>query len=285
MNRTARLTLFSVSMLALLAAAPLSAEAPDELIRRANAAFLRGDSDAADELYAAAEERTGDPGLVAFNKATVLFQKGEFYAAEVLYARTLDDKACVPERAARAWFNRGTCLLRRGGSAAAFRSACACFERCLDSNVTDEPLKADARHNLELAKLLWAEANKKAAKPESPNLPTREEEQPEPSTVPQSGTEPGTTNDNGTDANPGKKETRPAPATTMVPKNGPTGSMNPMAGDVANPQPLLDDSTPQKLSEEDTREYLRRTEERLRDERRRMLRILYGPDRPGVRDW
>src|SRR5262249_13036841 len=163
--------------------------------------------------------------------------------------------------------------------------AIACFERCLDAPVVDEPLKADARHNLELAKLLWAEANKKAAKPDSPNFPTREEEKPEPSSSQQPmGTEPGSNAESGNEPITGKKDTRqmPAPATGQVPKNGANG--NPIAGDAPNPQMLLDESTPQKLSEEDTREYLRRTEQRLRDERRRMLRVLYGPDRPGVRD-
>ena len=188
--------LIPFALIGLIAAAP-SGE-PEDLIRRANAAFLAGDAEAADSLYAAAEERTGDPGLVSFNKAAILFQKGEFYAAEVHYARTLDDSACPPPRAARAWFNRGTCLLRRGGSPSVFRSAIACFDRCLDSNILDEPLKADARHNLELAKLLWAEANKKAAKPETPNAPTFEERKPEPP-VPQTGLDPGQTgNDDGT---------------------------------------------------------------------------------------
>ena len=110
-------------------------------------------------------------------------------------------------------------------------SAIACFDRSLDAIVADEPLKADARHNLELAKLLWAEANKKAAKPDSPNMPTREDEQPEPSTAPQSGSDPGSNNDNGADANPGKTETRPVstPKTELAPKNDQNGVMNPIA--------------------------------------------------------
>src|SRR5438128_8324322 len=90
--------------LLLLAAAP---GAEDDLIRAANAAYLRGDADAADMLYAQAEERAADPGLVAFNRAAVLFQRGEFREAELHYMRVLEDKACPPERAARAWFNRG----------------------------------------------------------------------------------------------------------------------------------------------------------------------------------
>jgi hypothetical protein len=67
-----------------------------------------------------------------------------------------------------------------------------------------------------------------------------------------------------------------------APKVGSDGSKNPTPGDVPNPQPLLDDSTPQKLDPEETREYLRRTEERFRQERRNLPR---PPDRPGVRDW
>src|SRR6185437_3641476 len=86
---------------ALVGAAPPTA--PEELIRRANAAFLAGDPDRAEALYAEAAERTGDPGLVSFNKAAILFQKGEFRAAEVHYARTLDDRDCPADRAARAW--------------------------------------------------------------------------------------------------------------------------------------------------------------------------------------
>jgi tetratricopeptide (TPR) repeat protein len=273
---------FVLILALVLAASPVSGESPDELIRRANAAFLHGDAEVAESLYKSAEERTGDPGLVAFNQAAALFQQGDYYAAEVHYARTLDDRACPPDRAAKAWFNRGTCLVRRGGAAAIYRSAIACFDRCLDSNAADEPLKADARHNLELAKLLWAEANKKAAKPDNPNLPTREEEKPEPPQSPKS--DPG--QENNGEADTGKKETRPAPApgTNPVLKDGAEGG-NRVPADVPNPQALLDENTPQKLSEEETREYLRRTEQRLRDERRRMLRILYGPDRPGIRDW
>lgn len=271
--------LIPIALIGLIAAAP-SGE-PEDLIRRANAAFLAGDAATADSLYAAAEERTGDPGLVSFNKAAILFQKGEFYAAEVHYARTLDDSACPTARAARAWFNRGTCLLRRGGSPGAFRSAIACFDRCLDSQIADEPLKADARHNLELAKLLWAEANKKASKPETPNAPTFEERKPEPP-VPQTGLDPGQTGNEIT----GPKDTKSTPMATPAndAKGGNDGGMK-IAGDVPNPQPLLNESTPQKLSPEDTREYLRRAEERLRDERRQMLRTISGTQRTGVRDW
>ena len=43
------------------------------------------------------------------------FAKNEFREAERAYKRVLDDPECPPERRAKAWFNRGTSLLRRGG--------------------------------------------------------------------------------------------------------------------------------------------------------------------------
>ena len=273
--------LIPFALMALAAAAPM--DAPEELIRRANAAFLAGDGETADSLYAAAEERTGDPGLVSFNKAAVQFQKGEFFAAELNYSRTLEDKACPAERATKAWFNRGTCLVRRGGSAGVFRSAIACFDRCLESPAADAPLKADARKNLELAKLLWIEANKKAAKPDSPNDIPREEEPPSPPSASENGTDPGGKDPGG--ANGPKNEVRPAPMNVATPKAGPGGAENTAPANVANLQPIADDSAPQKLSPEESREYLRRAEQRMMEERRSLLKTLYGSPRPGVRDW
>jgi|SRR5581483_5886237 len=279
------LSLFLVPFLS--AAAPPPADDPDDLIRQANTAFTRGDAEAAERLYAAAEERTADPGLVSFNKAAVLFGRGDFRDAELHYARVLEDRACSPERAAKAWFNRGTCLLRRGGTVAVYRTAVACFERCLDMNPADATLTADARHNLELAKLLWAEANRKAARPENPNDNPPPEERPDEHLPP-----PG-----GADQQPGSPELgpgpegsagpQPSPLPTQVPnaRGTPSKTDRQTAGNSSNLDVLRDQDQVQPLSPEDTREYLRRTAERLERERRGMLRTLYGPDRPGVRDW
>jgi tetratricopeptide (TPR) repeat protein len=153
----------------LMAAAPRAESTPEGAIREANAAFLRGDLEDADRGYAASEECAQDPGLVAFNRAAVLFQRGDYREAELHYARVLADAECPAERAAKSWYNRGTSLLRRGVSTAVYRSAIACFDRCLESTAADEPLKADARYNLELAKILWNESRKSSAKPENPN--------------------------------------------------------------------------------------------------------------------
>jgi hypothetical protein len=273
------------SFVLFIAAAPHAEATPEELIRQANAAFLRGDIEDADRLYTVAEEKTTDPGLVAFNRAAVLFQKEEFREAELHYARVLGDAACPADRAARAWYNRGTCLLRRGGSTAVYRSAIACLERCLESTAADEPLKADTRHNLELAKIRWNESRKSASKPDTPNEnPPPEDSQNNP--PPKSA---------GNDQQPGMPETgegnnggtnlKPVTQQNMTPTNGAKTNPTPTPGNAPNLQPLQDSSTPQPLSPEDTREYLRRTAERLKKDRQNIRNTLYGPERPVQNDW
>jgi tetratricopeptide (TPR) repeat protein len=279
--------LFPFTILILLAAAPPNQESPDDLIRAANAAFLRGDTSVADQLYAAAEERTADPGLVAFNRGAVLFQRGRFWDAKECYDRVLEDKACPAERAAKARFNRGTCWLRLGGSPGVYRSAILDFEKCLDLDPADEPLKADARHNLELAKLLWAEANKKAAKPETPNTPPPEPEYPDPPPQKAGGTE---DQANGQDigdptAGPGAPKMIPQPITGPMPKGSPTGTDAKTAGNNANLPVLKDEDKAQPISPESARELLRQKDAQLQKKRQQMNDILRGPDRPGVRDW
>src|SRR5687768_5454579 len=116
---------------ALASAAP--ADPPDDLVRRGNAAFRGGDPAAAGKLYAAAAERTDDPGRVAFNAAAALFDQGEYREAEVHYLRALDDRAAPPDRRAKALYNRGVCLVKRATDLPALRSAVSCFEQALDS--------------------------------------------------------------------------------------------------------------------------------------------------------
>ncbi len=278
---------FLICLIFLIAAAsPRTETTPEELIRQANAAFLRGDIEDADRLYEAAEEKTTDPGLVAFNRAAVLFQMGDFREAELHFARVLDDAECPADRAAKALYNRGTCLLRRGGSAAAaYRSAIACLERCLESTVADEPLKADARHNLELAKILWNESRKTASKPESPNdnpPPEDSQNNPPPKT---SGNEPQTGNTESGDGSTSGTNTKPVSQQSMMPANGANSNPTPTPGNAPNLQPLQDTSTPQPLSPEETREHLKRTAERLKKDRQDLHKSIYGPERFGHIDW
>src|SRR5262245_11983359 len=150
--------------LAILGLGLLSASPPADAVQReADAAVARGDFALAERLYATAGERSDDPGLVAFNRGTVLFAREDDREAELHFVRCLDDAAIPPDRRARANYNRGVCLLKRGGSARVYRVAIDCFEKYLDAGLPDATLAADARHNLELAKVLWAQARAKDA--------------------------------------------------------------------------------------------------------------------------
>jgi tetratricopeptide (TPR) repeat protein len=254
---------------------------PEELIRQANTAILRGAVEDADRLYALAEEKTTDPGLVAFNRAAILFQLGEFREAERHYARVLADAACPPERAAKALYNRGTCLLRRGVSAAVYRSAIACLEQCLISSAADEPLKADARHNLELAKILWNESRKTSSKPESPNdNPPPEDSQTNPPPKSSGNEQQPDINETG-DGNKGGATSKSAGQQNAVPTTGAKTNPTPTPGNAPNLQPLDNSSTPQPLSPEETREHLKRTAERLKKDRQDLRNSIYGQERFG----
>jgi tetratricopeptide (TPR) repeat protein len=272
-----------------LAAAPLPTDAPDDLVRRANDRLRVGDAEAADTLYAAAEERTTDPGLVAFNRAGVLFEAKKYRDAERHYDRVLDDAACPPERAARAWYNRGTCLLNRGGTLEVYRAAVACFENALDSPAADPEVRDRAPHNLELAKLLWLEEARKAKpdRPPSPNNKIPEEE----NRLPRSEPDPG---EGGPDPNGGldpaeggtpRPGTQPQPA----PQPGGTAAPKPAEQNVAGPNTSLpaveDKDEVQQYNPEDARAYLQETAKRRKRELRALLETLYGTARPGVRDW
>lgn len=272
----------ALALVALVAVA--AADPPDDLVRRANTAFLQGQPDAADALYAAAAERAADPGLVAFNRAAVLVRRGEFKEAEGYYARVLDDADCPPARAARAWFDRGTCVLKRGTTAAAFRAAATHFERCLDLRPADEGLVADARHNLELAKLLWAEANAKAAKPDTPNAP-QPDDPADPPPPPTGGGDQDLAPEPGDGGPSGPGGDRPGTPGKVAAKDGPPDAGKTTAGNNSGLPVVRDDDPADVRSPDEARDRLRRAADRTRGERQRLLRALAGPDRPGVLDW
>jgi tetratricopeptide (TPR) repeat protein len=290
---TTRAVPLLASCVALLmsAAAPPRDETPDDLIRRANDALRAGYADAADALYAAAEERATDPGLVAFDRAGVLFERKQYRDAERHYDRALADAACPPERAAKAWYNRGTCLFNRGGTLAVYRAAVACFENALDNPAADQEVKDRAPHNLELAKLRWLEEARKAKpdQPASPNnkIPPEEQNrlpQPEPDnkgggTDPNSGTDPA---EGGTAPKAG---TQPNPVPEAIGTATPKPADRNVAGKNANLPVIEDKDEVQRLSPEDTRTYLQETAKRRKRELHALLETLYGPERPGVRDW
>lgn len=272
-RRRLQSALFALCVLTFAVAASPS----EDLIRLGNEAYLRGDLVAAEQHYAAAAERATDPGLVAFNRAAVALQLGEPREAELHYLQTLDDRAAPPDRRAKALYNRGVCLLDRGGSAAVYRSAVACFEQALKSFGDVDPLAADARHNLELAKVRWAKARESEATRPKPNELPPDVPEPVPP-EPRPGSDPGPEEM----GQPSTMQAEPAP--------GPTPGGTPGETDQPTPGPghlpvVLDTDRLQPLTPEDTRALLQRAAERLEKDRRATARMLVGPERPNVKDW
>lgn len=268
----------------LVAAAPRADVSAEELIRAGNAAVARGEYERADEWYTAAEERTTDPGLVAFNKANALFHRERYDAAERHYTRALDDADAPPARRAAALYNRGVCLLKQGGLDK-LRAAIDSFSRCLALPPDDPPLIADARHNLELAKLLWVAARARESKKPLPNDPPP-------------------------DAPPDPRPERPTPQQLdpFGQQDTLTGDRNPQTGGPPEPirggqkgDPLATDTqTPGKgnapvvlpredklpdLSPLEVRQYLEALAARVARDRRDTAALTAPPERPSVKDW
>lgn len=135
----------------------------DDLVRRGNAAYDRKDYESALLLFTQAEEPTTDPGLIAFNKGAALFRLERFREAELHFRRCLQDAEAPSSRLARAWYDLGNCLVKQAGGddVKALETALGCFRECDKLGGADDSLRGDARHNFEIARLLWLEARAK----------------------------------------------------------------------------------------------------------------------------
>ncbi|HEX5272153.1 MAG TPA: hypothetical protein VFW33_16770, partial [Gemmataceae bacterium] len=155
-----------LSATALVAAGPTSLP-PDELVRRANDALGRKQYVEALRLYDRAEERSTDPGLVAFDEGIALYQKGDYAEAELRFRLARQD--ATGRRQLFAAYNLAASILREPGDAdpAKLAEAVRLFEECLRHDEADERLAADSRHNLELAKMLWVQAKARPAPPKT----------------------------------------------------------------------------------------------------------------------
>lgn len=264
-----------------VAANPATERAVEDHIRAGNAAFAREQYALAEEHYVAAEELTADPGLVAFNKGAAAFRRGDWREAEADFTRSLDDRAGPADRRAKALYNRGVCLIRRGGLNE-LRTAIDSFERCLASPAADAALTADARHNLELAKLLWLEARARESDKPIPNDPPEAPPDPPPAdtTPPEEG--PGG-DQPGTDQVPTSPDIDPL---TGLPRPGDNAAKTDRRtpGQGTLPVNVGGAALPPRTPAE-VREYLRGVAERLAKDRRSVAELVAPPERPNVKDW
>jgi tetratricopeptide (TPR) repeat protein len=274
MKRTTAICWFALLGVVLVGAAP--AVAPDDLVRQGNAAFERGAYDAAVRLYTQAEARLTDPGLVAQNKAASLYRLGHYAEAEFYYRLCLQD-ATGPRRA-RALYGRGNALLHTArGSPKVLREAVRCYEQCLELDDLDPELADNARHNLELAKLLWLKA-RAAGNADAPNNPDARDpnaKQPDPPQHQGPGAlEPGPGNQQPGDRVPTKFD--PGQQATPIDERQPgAGNLPPQQdrGDVVPGSP------------EETAQQLRQASLRILQERRQYQKLSVKPPVEGVKNW
>ena len=141
----------------------------DAELRRGIVALDAGQLESALAHFDAAGERTTDPGLVAFNEGIALYRLHRFREAELRFRCSLSD--AEDGRRANALYNLGCALLQssQGRRAEPLHQAVASFEMAIDSPISAENLRLQARDNLELAKRLLAQLP-----PESPQSASQE---------------------------------------------------------------------------------------------------------------
>src|SRR5262245_2940184 len=163
--------------LALVAAGP-APPPPDELVRQGNGAVARQKYADALKLYEQAEGQATDPGLVAFNEGVAFYQQGASARAELQSRLARQD--ATGRRQVWAGYDLAASLIQAAGDreAAKLAEAIGLLEECLRHDEADERLAANARHNLELAKLLWLQA--KARPNPQKDKPTPDDENPKP---------------------------------------------------------------------------------------------------------
>jgi tetratricopeptide (TPR) repeat protein len=271
---------FWLVTLALLLVGAAPGEDVADLVRRGNAAFAREKFDEAVRLYEEAEERSIDPGLVAFNKAAALYRLGRFREAELCYRRCLEDGEAPGPRRARALYDLGTSLLhvKDGTDARALKTAIHCLQRCRHET-TDDALRARAAYNLELARLLWVKAKANPSESndsQEPKDDDKRRQQGEDDPQPEQG-----------DAM--QQKGRPigkGPALLQDPTKGMQKAIETketLAGK-GNLGTLPDTDELQPLDAKDVAEHLERAARRILDERRQQLRAA-PRDVPNVKDW
>lgn len=262
----------------LLALLAVSADTPDDATRRGNAAFTRGDYEAALAWYERAEERTTDPGLVAFNEAAALYRLGRYRDAELHYYRCREDAA--GPRLTRTLFGLGNCLVQQsqGKNARLLGQAIRAYEESLSQGETEADLADDARANLELAKRLLLQAQTSAA-----NKPPGTDNNPDnPPDSKAADTQPDDAGNDRAATQPSGKARNPA-----TPRDG---QGNPTVVDQTTPgkgnlPPVPDADEPTPLAPEDAAEHVRRAAARIaREQHEHRLRTA-PPVSSKVKDW
>lgn len=141
------------------------AQTPADCVRLGNRAFERGEYAQALHWYGLAEERTDDPGLVAFNEGAACFRLGRYREAEIHYLNCRD--SATGRRLARCLYDLGNALSLGAvhDDVHRLRRAVASYEQCLGLPNIDPVLAADARVNLAMTRAWLHEAEHRSRQP------------------------------------------------------------------------------------------------------------------------
>jgi len=277
----------ALALLPLLLLGAGSVVDPEELVRQGNAAFAAQDYEQALQHYAQAEKTTQNPGLVAFNQGTALYRLGRFREAQLHFLRCVDEADAA--RRPVILYNLGNAILQQataGNDLALFREAVETLTRCAAQPGIDPDLRLSARHNLELAKLLWLQAriargNDKEPEPGNtpdpqpppmPKTPELEKTQDGSDPEPGSNPKPAFEKDNRKTVQEKKDDQKPIPTDERAPGTGKV-------------PPPVDMRDLHAMTPEDATTNLERAAERIRQERAAYrLRAAPVPAR-GVPDW
>lgn len=178
-----RMVLCLMIGLAVLALGRRLRTAADETLRVAGEALKRGDDGKAVDCYRQAIEQGVDPVRVAHNLGGALYRLEQYKDADQQYCSSAQPGGLA---AARAAYDRGNCLLHEACPAQQPRrtellaQAIQQYEQCLACERPDPgagSLFENARHNLELARLLQAPDEQYAsahsrANPDPPGNPS-----------------------------------------------------------------------------------------------------------------
>lgn len=163
-----------IAMLAICAISAVDHPEAESLVRRGTDAYARQEYEEAIKFFDQAERLTHDPGWVSFNKAAAFYRLEKYRDAIDGYRRSLEDDAAPAERRARALFNLGNALVKHAAQEPQpLAEAVATYRACLTEPNLPAPLRSDARHNLEIAQLLWLKAVQ--AQPKEGDPPKKKE--------------------------------------------------------------------------------------------------------------
>src|SRR5579871_2493758 len=271
---------FSVFLLPCLLGAITLGQA-EEWIRRGNQAFAGADFAAAAEFYSRAEESAADPGLVAFNQAATFYRLGRYREAELFYRYGREDATGL--RLARLLYGLGNCLLQQAQDrdARRLKEAIQLYELCMQQEAGDGALVADARHNLELARLLWLKARARKDRGEQDNPERGSDDEP-----PNDPNDPGRRDNFGRTGmlDPRGRPESLAGAQADAGTSSAGSEQSPPAGK-GNLPTLPDTDELQPLSTDDAAEHLRQVTARLQREREEHLHQSVPAISSNTKDW